>query len=162
MVCLVLAAQFESWIYPCVIMLTVALAMGGALLGLYLKGLSLNIYSQIGLIMLVGLVAKNGILIVEFANQLRDDSRAFPNALTEATGVLFRPIAMTGVMTPAGSVLLSSGVGSEARVVIGTVIMSGVIATTLFNLLWVLRLTAVIVELPFKVLKNTNLMMLVA
>jgi multidrug efflux pump len=98
---------------------------------LYLKGLSLNIYSQIGLTLLVGLAAKNGMLIVEFANQLRGDSRAFPDAPTEATRVLFRPILMRGIMRPAGSVLLlSSGVGSEARVVIDTVVMSGVIATT--------------------------------
>ncbi len=133
---LVLAAQFESWIHPFVIMLTVPLAMGGALLGLYLAGLSLNIYSQIGLIMLVGLAAKNGILIVEFANQLRDDGRAFAEALTEATRVRFRPIVMTGITTAAGSVplLLSSGAGSETRVVIGTVILCGVIATTLFTL----------------------------
>jgi multidrug efflux pump len=133
---LVLAAQFESWIHPFVIMLTVPLAMGGALLGLYLTGLSLNIYSQIGLIMLVGLAAKNGILIVEFANQLRDDGRAFAEALTEATRVRFRPIVMTGITTAAGSVplLLSSGAGSETRVVIGTVILCGVIATTLFTL----------------------------
>jgi multidrug efflux pump len=133
---LVLAAQFESWIHPFVIMLTVPLAMGGALLGLYLTGLSLNIYSQIGLIMLVGLAAKNGILIVEFANQLRDDGKAFADALTEATRVRFRPIVMTGITTAAGSVplLLSSGAGSETRVVIGTVILCGVIATTLFTL----------------------------
>ena len=133
---LVLAAQFESWIHPFVIMLTVPLAMGGALLGLYLTGLSLNIYSQIGLIMLVGLAAKNGILIVEFANQLRDDGKAFADALAEATRVRFRPIVMTGITTAAGSVplLLSSGAGSETRIVIGTVILCGVIATTLFTL----------------------------
>jgi multidrug efflux pump len=71
---LVLAAQFESWIHPLVIMLTVPLAMAGALFGLWITGQSLNIYSQIGLVMLVGLAAKNGILIVEFANQLRDQA----------------------------------------------------------------------------------------
>jgi multidrug efflux pump len=133
---LVLAAQFESWIHPLVIMLTVPLAMGGALLGLYLSGLSLNIYSQIGLIMLVGLAAKNGILIVEFANQLRDEGREFADALIEATRVRFRPIVMTGITTAAGSLplLLSSGAGSETRVVIGTVILYGVIAATLFTL----------------------------
>jgi len=133
---LVLAAQFESWVHPFVIMLTVPLAMGGALLGLYLSDLSLNIYSQIGLIMLVGLAAKNGILIVEFANQLRDEGREFAEALIEATRVRFRPIVMTGITTAAGSLplLLSSGAGSETRVVIGTVILYGVIAATLFTL----------------------------
>ena len=133
---LVLAAQFESWLHPLVIMLTVPLAMAGALLGLYLTGQSLNIYSQIGLIMLIGLSAKNGILIVEFANQLRDAGRPFHEALFEAAGVRLRPIVMTGITTMAGSVplLLSSGAGTETRVVIGTVILSGVLAATLFTL----------------------------
>ena len=133
---LVLAAQFESWLHPLVIMLTVPLAMAGALLGLYLSGQSLNIYSQIGLIMLIGLAAKNGILIVEFANQLRDAGRPFHDALFEAAGVRLRPIVMTGITTMAGSIplLLSSGAGTETRVVIGTVILSGVLAATLFTL----------------------------
>ena len=133
---LVLAAQFESWLHPLVIMLTVPLAMTGALFGLYLTGLSLNIYSQIGLIMLIGLAAKNGILIVEFANQLRDAGRPFHDALFEAAGVRLRPIVMTGITTMAGSIplLLSSGAGTETRIVIGTVIFSGVLAATLFTL----------------------------
>ncbi|NKN33605.1 efflux RND transporter permease subunit [Marichromatium bheemlicum] len=133
---LVLAAQFESWIHPLVIMLTVPLAMAGALGGLWLSGQTLNIYSQIGLIMLVGLAAKNGILIVEFANQLRDQGYAFRDALTEAADVRLRPIVMTGITTAAGAVplLLSSGAGAETRTVIGTVILSGVIAATLFTL----------------------------
>ena len=133
---LVLAAQFESWVHPFIIMLTVPLAMGGALLGLYLTDQSLNIYSQIGLIMLVGLAAKNGILIVEFANQLRDKGRQFEEALLEAARVRFRPILMTGITTAAGSLplLLSSGAGAETRVVIGTVILAGVTAATLFTL----------------------------
>ena len=133
---LVLAAQFESWLHPFVIMLTVPLAMAGALLGLWWGGLTLNLYSQIGLIMLVGLAAKNGILIVEFANQLRDQGREFHAALMEATQVRFRPIVMTGITTAAGSLplLLSSGAGTETRVVIGTVILWGVLAATLFTL----------------------------
>jgi multidrug efflux pump len=133
---LVLAAQFESWVHPLVIMLTVPLAMAGALLGLWLTGQSLNIYSQIGLIMLVGLSAKNGILIVEFANQLRDQGKAFGDALLEAADVRLRPIVMTGITTAAGSLplLLSSGAGAETRTVIGTVILFGVLAATLFTL----------------------------
>ncbi len=133
---LVLAAQFESWVHPLVIMLTVPLAMAGALLGLWLTGQSLNIYSQIGLIMLVGLAAKNGILIVEFANQLRDEGKDFDAALLEAADVRLRPIIMTGITTAAGSIplLLSSGAGAETRTVIGTVILSGVLAATLFTL----------------------------
>ncbi|MGE5154194.1 MAG: efflux RND transporter permease subunit [Bdellovibrio bacteriovorus] len=133
---LVLAAQFESWIHPLVIMLTVPLAMVGALFGLWLTGETLNIYSQIGLIMLVGLAAKNGILIVEFANQLRDQGVAFRDALLEASDVRLRPIVMTGITTAAGSLplLLSSGAGAETRAVIGTVILFGVLAATLFTL----------------------------
>ena len=133
---LVLAAQFESWIHPFIIMLTVPLAMTGALLGLYLTDQSLNLYSQIGLIMLVGLSAKNGILIVEFANQLRDQGREFHEALIEAADTRFRPIIMTGITTAAGSIplLISTGAGTETRFVIGVVIMFGVIASTLFTL----------------------------
>jgi multidrug efflux pump len=133
---LVLAAQFESWVHPFVIMLTVPLAMVGALLGLYMTGQTLNIYSQIGLIMLVGLAAKNGILIVEFANQLRDAGKPFREALLEASGIRLRPIIMTAITTAAGSLplLLSSGAGTETRTVIGTVVMAGIFSATLFTL----------------------------
>lgn len=133
---LVLAAQFESYIHPLIIILTVPLAMAGALLGLYVTGNTLNIYSQIGLIMLVGLAAKNGILIVEFANQLRDQGMAFNAALIEASETRLRPILMTGITTAAGAVplLLASGAGAETRIVIGTVVFSGVIAATVFTL----------------------------
>ena len=133
---LVLAAQFESFLHPLVIMLTVPLAMAGALLGLYLTGGSLNIYSQIGLIMLVGLAAKNGILIVEFVNQRRDDGVPFDAALIEASVTRLRPIVMTGITTAAGSIplILAFGAGAETRTVIGTVVFSGVLAATLFTL----------------------------
>ncbi|MGE0371157.1 MAG: efflux RND transporter permease subunit [Gammaproteobacteria bacterium] len=133
---LVLAALFENWIHPFIIILTVPLAMSGALLGLYAFGMTLNIFSQIGLIMLVGLAAKNGILIVEFANQLRDAGRSFHEALIEASEVRLRPIVMTGLTTAAGAVplLLSSGAGTETRAVIGTVIFCGVLAATFFTL----------------------------
>ena len=133
---LVLAAQFESWVLPLIIMLTVPLAMTGALFGLYMTGQTLNLYSQIGLIMLVGLAAKNGILIVEFANQLRDQGQDFHAALIEAADTRFRPIIMTGITTAAGSVplLISTGAGTETRYVIGIVIIFGVIAATLFTL----------------------------
>jgi len=133
---LVLAAQFESWVHPLVIMLTVPLAMAGALVGLYVTGGTLNIYSQIGLIMLVGLAAKNGILIVEFANQLRDQGTAFADAIHQASLIRFRPIVMTGITTAAGAVplILAFGAGAETRFVIGTVVFSGVIAATAFTL----------------------------
>ncbi|GHB29502.1 efflux RND transporter permease subunit [Salinicola rhizosphaerae] len=133
---LVLAAQFESFIHPLVIMLTVPLAISGALLGLWVSGQSLNIYSQVGLVMLVGLAAKNGILIVEFANQLRDQGREFTTALVDAAVTRLRPILMTTVTTMAGAVplLLAFGPGSESRLVIGTVIFCGVAVATLLTL----------------------------
>ncbi|WOX04260.1 efflux RND transporter permease subunit [Microbulbifer pacificus] len=132
---LVLAAQFESFVHPLVIMFTVPLAMAGALAGLLLTNQTLNIYSQVGLIMLVGLAAKNGILIVEFANQLRDRGMEFGQALRQASETRLRPILMTGITTAAGSLplLLSSGAGSETRAVIGTVVLFGVLAATLFT-----------------------------
>ena len=133
---LVLAAQFESYVHPFVIMLTVPLAMCGGLFGLYLTGSSLNIYSQIGLMMLVGLASKNGILIVEFANQLRDQGEEFKQAIIDATQVRFRPILITGITTAAGSIPLitSSGAGAETRLVIGVVVLAGTLAATLFTL----------------------------
>lgn len=133
---LVLAAQFESLIHPLVIMLTVPLAMSGALLALLLSGQSLNIYSQVGLVLLIGLAAKNGILIVEFANQLRDEGKTFRTALIEASVTRLRPILMTAITTMAGAIplIISSGPGAESRLVIGTVIMAGVGAATLFTL----------------------------
>jgi multidrug efflux pump len=133
---LVLAAQFESWIHPLVIMTTVPLAVFGALAALAAFGYSLNIYTQIGIIMLIGLAAKNGILIVEFANQRRDDGVAFGEALLEAAQVRLRPILMTSVATVAGVVplMLASGAGAEARSNLGLVVFWGVLFSTLLTL----------------------------
>jgi multidrug efflux pump len=133
---LAMAAQFESYVHPFVIMLTVPLAVAGALFGLFISGQSLNIYSQIGMIMLVGLATKNGILIVEFTNQLRDAGVAFEEAILEAARKRLRPILMTGITTAVGSIplILASGAGSEARVVIGVVVLSGVVVATAFTL----------------------------
>mgnify|MGYP001547374154 FL=1 len=133
---LVLAAQFESLIQPVMIMLTVPLAVAGGLFGLYMAGSSLNIYSQIGLIILIGLAAKNGILIVEFANQLRDEGMSVREATLEAAATRLRPIMMTGVSTAIGALplMLASGPGSESRITIGVVIFTGVLVATLFTL----------------------------
>ena len=133
---LVLAAQFESYIHPFVIMLTVPLAMLGGMIGLYITGSSFNLYSQIGLIMLIGLAAKNGILIVEFANQLRDRGMEFTEALLEASSARLRPILMTSLTAVAGAIplVISSGAGSETRFVIGVVVISGVLVATLLTL----------------------------
>lgn len=134
---LVLAAQFESYIHPLVIMLTVPLATFGALLGLYFTGQTLNIYSQIGIIMLVGLAAKNGILIVEFANQLRDQGKAYQDAVIDAACARLRPILMTAITTAAGAVplILATGAGAETRMVIGIVVLCGISVATCFTLL---------------------------
>ncbi|MBE7214894.1 efflux RND transporter permease subunit [Shewanella benthica] len=134
---LVLAAQFESFVHPMVIMLTVPLATLGALIGLYLTDQSLNIYSQIGIIMLVGLAAKNGILIVEFANQLRDRGLEFEQAIIQAASQRLRPILMTGITTAAGAIplVMAQGAGAETRFVIGVVVLSGILVATLFTLL---------------------------
>jgi multidrug efflux pump len=133
---LVLAAQFESWIHPLVIMFTVPLALVGAFIGLYLNGMSLNIYSQIGLVMLIGLAAKNGILIVEFTNQLRDAGMEFKEALCTASTQRLRPIVMTGFTTvfSALPLVLAVGPGSESRAVIGMVIFAGVLFSTFLTL----------------------------
>jgi len=136
---LVLAGQFESLIHPLIIMLTVPLAITGALSALWLAGMSLNIYSQIGLIILIGIAAKNGILIVEFINQLRDEGHDFEEAILNATGKRLRPIVMTALTTAIGSLplIVSSGAGAETRLVIGTVILSGVLVATFFTLFMV-------------------------
>ncbi len=134
---LVLAAQFESFVHPLVIMLTVPIVIGGGLLGLWVTGSTLNLYSQIGLIMLVGLAAKNGILIVEFANQLRDQGIEFSEALREACLTRFRPIVMTGITTAAGAIplILASGAGAETRAVIGVVVLAGVLTSIVLTLI---------------------------
>jgi multidrug efflux pump len=134
---LVLAAQFESFIHPIVIMLTVPLAVAGGVLGLYLTDGSLNIYSQVGLIILIGLAAKNGILIVEFANQLRDEGRNIRDAILEASDLRLRPILMTSFATVVGAIPLvtTSGAGAESRATIGVVIVFGVSLATMLTLL---------------------------
>ena len=134
---LVLAAQFESFIHPFVIMLTVPVAIVGGLVGLWFIDGSVNIYSQIGLIILVGIAAKNGILIVEFTNQLRDQGREFEQALMKAAEIRFRPIVMTGLSTAAGSVplVLAAGPGANSRLTIGIVIFLGVLFSTLMTLI---------------------------
>ena len=133
---LVLAAQFESWINPFVIMLTVPLAMAGGLLGLYITGNTLNLYSQIGLVMLIGMATKNGILIVEFTNQMRDQRMSFYRAVLYAAEVRLRPIVMTAITTAAGALplIFSSGAGAETRMVIGVVVLAGILSATFFTL----------------------------
>jgi multidrug efflux pump len=133
---LVLSAQFESFLHPLVIMLTVPLAVLGALLGLWLFGKSLNLFSQIGIVMLVGLAAKNGILIVEFANQRRDAGLTVKQAILDAAATRMRPILMTSIATIAGAMplMLATGAGAGSRTTIGVVIVFGVALSTLLSL----------------------------
>jgi multidrug efflux pump len=133
---LVLAAQFESFVHPVVIMVTVPLALTGALLGLYAYGASINVFSQIGAILLIGLAAKNGVLIVEFANQLRDRGRDFEDALIEASVIRLRPILMTSASTTFGALplLLAGGPGAETRQPIGIVVVFGVTVSAVLTL----------------------------
>ena len=133
---LVLAAQFESFVDPLIIMLTVPLSITGALLALHLTGDTLNVYSQIGLVTLIGLITKHGILIVEFANQLQEQGRAKVEAVIEAAGLRLRPILMTTGAMVLGAVPLAiaSGAGAESRSQIGWVIVGGISFGTLFTL----------------------------
>jgi multidrug efflux pump len=133
---LVLAAQFESFIDPFTILLSVPLALGGAVLSLQLTGSTLNIFSQIGIIMLVGLVTKNGILIVEFANQKRDAGLDRIGAATEAALDRFRPILMTSLATILGvlPIALSLGAASLSRQSLGIAVVGGLLAATLLSL----------------------------
>jgi multidrug efflux pump len=133
---LVLAAQFESFRDPFIIMLTVPLSMTGALLALLLSGGTLNVYSQIGLVTLVGLITKHGILIVEFANQLQEKGRDIRQAVIEASELRLRPILMTTGAMVLGAIplALATGAGAESRQQIGWVIVGGLLLGTFFTL----------------------------
>ena len=136
LVFLVLAAQFESWIHPGVIMLTVPVAALGGLFGLLIAGSTVNTYSQIGLIILIGIAAKNGILIVEFSNQLRDEGLSIREAVIESATLRLRPIIMTSISAAAGAVplIMWGGAGGASRKTIGVVIFFGAIFSTLLTL----------------------------
>ena len=133
---LVLAAQFESFVSSLIIMFTVPFGLASAIFALYLTGTSLNVYSQIGLVLLVGIMAKNGILIVEFANQLRDSGMSVKQAALEAATIRLRPVTMTLFSTILGGVplVLASGAGAEAREALGWVIVGGLGIATIFTL----------------------------
>ena len=132
----ILAAQFESFVDPLTIMLTVPLALAGAVVSLWVTNETLNIFSQIGVIVLIGLVTKNGILIVEFANQLREQGRGWAEAVEEAAASRFRPILMTSLATMRGAlpIALSLGAASGSRTGLGVVVVGGVLLSTLLTL----------------------------
>ncbi|QXB54926.1 efflux RND transporter permease subunit [Aeromonas sp. FDAARGOS 1415] len=134
---LVLVAQFESLLTPAVVMMTVPLGIFGGLLGLWLTGQELSIYSQIGMIMLIGMVTKNGILIVEFINQLRQRGEGFEEAIIAGSVRRLRPILMTSLTAIIGAVplMISMGAGYESRMAVGTVVFFGLSLATLVTLL---------------------------
>ena len=133
---LVMAAQFESFKHPLTIMLTVPLAILGGLVGLLLVGSSINVYSQIALIILIGLATKNGILIVEFANQLRTEGKNIKTAVMESASIRLRPILMTSSSTIFGvlPLIISSGPGEASRLTVGITIFAGMFFSTFFTL----------------------------
>jgi multidrug efflux pump len=133
---LVLAALFESFLHPFIIITTVPLAVIGALVGLWMYGMSINVYSQIAAIMLVGLAAKNGILIVEFANQLRDRGVEYTEAVIEAAAIRLRPVLMTSFCTAFGALplMLAAGAGAGSLQSIGVVVFYGVVISVLMTL----------------------------
>jgi HAE1 family hydrophobic/amphiphilic exporter-1 len=133
---LVLAAQFESFVSAIIIMATVPLGLACAIFAMLLTGTSLNVYSQIGLVLLVGIMAKNGILIVEFANQLRDRGQNVREAIENASNIRLRPVMMTMICTILGGLplILASGAGAEARISLGWVMVGGLGLATVSTL----------------------------
>jgi multidrug efflux pump len=133
---LILSAQFESFKDPFVVMLTVPLAVTGALFFMWMFSVTMNIYSQIGIIMLIGLVAKNGILIVEFANQRQEAGMSKLNAIQGASVQRLRPILMTSVSTILGllPLALAFGEGANGRIAMGVAVIGGLLVSTLLTL----------------------------
>jgi HAE1 family hydrophobic/amphiphilic exporter-1/multidrug efflux pump len=153
---LVLAAQFGSFTDPFIIMVTVPLALCGALLSLWIFDQTLNIFSQIGMIMLIGLVTKNGILIVEFANQKREQGIPKVQAVLEAAAQRLRPILMTSLATALGAlpIALSLGAAASSRVPLGTVVVGGIMFSLILTLFVI---PAVYTFMSGKHKKDTNL-----
>jgi multidrug efflux pump len=133
---LVMAAQFESFVHPTVIMFTVPLAIAGGLLGLWVTNSTFNIFAQVGFLMLIGIATKNGILLVEFINQLRDEGQEFSEAIIGACKLRLRPVIMTTVSTVVGAIplVLATGPGEASRNVLGIVILFGVAIAALLTL----------------------------
>ena len=133
---LVLAAQFESFRNPLAIILTVPIALTAGLYTLFLTGTSINVYSQIGFLMLIGLIAKNGILVVEFANQLREKGMSVDEAIFESSLIRLRPVLMTTISTLLGAVplVMSSGAGAESRYSMAIVVLGGITLSSLITL----------------------------
>tara|TARA_Y100001958_G_scaffold135621_1_gene106920 strand:- start:73 stop:708 length:636 start_codon:yes stop_codon:yes gene_type:complete len=133
---LVLSAQFESFRNPLTIILTVPVALTSGLYTLFLTGTSINVYSQIGFLMLIGLIAKNGILVVEFANQLRKEGMSISESIIESSMIRLRPVLMTTISTLLGAIplILSTGAGAESRYSMAIVVFGGITLSSLITL----------------------------
>ena len=144
---LVLSAQFESFRNPLIIILTVPITMTAGIYSLFVTGGSLNVYSQIGFLMLIGLIAKNGILVVEFANQLKDEGMKISKAIIESSIIRFRPVIMTTISTLLGSIplIISSGAGAESRFAMAVVVFGG-IALASFITLYLIPALYILIE----------------
>jgi HAE1 family hydrophobic/amphiphilic exporter-1 len=145
---LVLAAQYESFVDPLIIIMSVPLAILGALLAIQMRGMDNNIFTQVGIILLVGLASKNAILIVEFANHLHAQGKSILESAITSARLRFRPIVMTSLAFIIGVVPLvfAEGAGSQARQVIGTTVFGGMIVSTLLSLF--------IVPVQYVIIKN--------
>lgn len=158
LVYLVLAAQFESFVDPLIIMFTVPLAITGAVIVLFIFGQTLNIFSQIGIIVLTGIVTKNGILIVEFANQIQSKGKSVAGSAIEAAGLRFRPILMTSMATVLGvlPIALALGAASKSRVPMGMVIIGGLVFSLVLTLYVIPALYAMMSRKSLRQLKLKN------
>ncbi|MBN8942374.1 MAG: multidrug efflux RND transporter permease subunit [Rhizobiales bacterium] len=153
---LILAAQYESWSMPFMVLLSVPLALFGALLAIWLRGLQLDVYSQIGFVMLIGLAAKNAILIVEFAKRRREEGLSIIDAATEAARLRLRPILMTAFAFILGVVplMLATGAGAASRQSLGTAVFGGMLVATILTLVFVPVFYAMIEQWREKTLKH--------
>ena len=149
---LILAAQFESFKDPFIIMLTVPLAIAGALIFMYFGNITMNIFSQIGIIMLIGLVAKNGILIVEFANQKQEHGEEKMQAIRDAALQRLRPILMTSAATILGLIPLAfaTGEGANQRIAMGTAVVGGIFVSTFLSMFIVSAIFSFLFSYPQK------------
>jgi HAE1 family hydrophobic/amphiphilic exporter-1 len=138
LVFLVLAAQYESWTNPAAVIMVVPLAVLGTVVALLMRGADNNVYTQIGIVLLIGLASKNAILIVEFAREQRARGKGIPDAAVEAARLRFRPILMTSIASIAGfmPLVVASGAGAASRQAIGTAVVGGMAAATVMSLLF--------------------------